>query len=191
MKSDVIAVSNKQDNIEQVLSQTDRVASYRDLSHKGALHLRLLAEEMMNMMRALVGEAEGQFWIESEGDQFTLHLKAKTVVDPEAREKLLSVSTTGRNEAHRGFTGKIRAFFEPFETAPFFLDPDLAGAGADLVWSMRVYEQQLIEYVRDARDGAAEAWDELEKSVIAHVADDVKVSVRNGEAEMIVSKQLS
>ena len=41
------------------------------------------------------------------------------------------------------------------------------------------------------RKGAAEAWDELEKSVVAHVADDVKVSIHGRTVEMVIIKALA
>ena len=52
--------------IRQSTGQTDReqaekVAAYKGLSPKGALHLRLLTEEMMGMMRSITGEKEGKF----------------------------------------------------------------------------------------------------------------------------------
>ena len=37
--------------------------------------------------------------------------------------------------------------------------------------------------------GSQEAWDELEKSVVAHVADDVKVSIKGLTAEMTIIKK--
>ena len=44
--------------------------------------------------------------------------------------------------------------------------------------------------VNEKREGAEEAWDELEKSVIAHVADEVKISIRGYDVEMIVYKKI-
>ena len=76
MKSDVINVSSKADQIEKVLSQAERVAVYQQLSPKAALRLRLLAEEMMSLVRAISGEVEGKFWIENEGSEYELHLLA-------------------------------------------------------------------------------------------------------------------
>ena len=43
--------------------------------------------------------------------------------------------------------------------------------------------------VSEKREGAAEAWDELEKSVIAHVADEVRISIHGYDVEMIVFKK--
>ena len=38
---------------------------------------------------------------------------------------------------------------------------------------------------------AREAWDDLEKSVVKNVADDVKVAIRSGTVEMIIIKKLT
>lgn len=191
MKSDVIAVSSRQDCTGEVLSQAERVAAYRGLSHKSALHLRLLAEEMMNLMRAITGDVDGAFWIENEGEQYELHLRVNTVVDFYKREQLLSTATSGKNEADRGLMGKLRAFFEPVEGVPMMLDLNPDGMGTDMSWSMQAYREQVVQAVQRNQIGAEEAWDELEKSVVAHIADEVKVSIRFREAEMTVYKKLA
>lgn len=191
MKSDVITVSAKRNCTDAVLTQAEKVAVYQGLSHKGALRLRLLAEEMTNLMRAITGDVEGLFWIENEGESFELHLRANTTVDFLKRERLLALSSSGRNEATRSLTGLLRSFFEPVEGVPMSIEPCSDAIGADMVWSMRFYQEQIARAVEQNRTGAAEAWDELEKSVVTHAADEVKVSVRSGEAELIVFKKLA
>ena len=47
MKTDVVVISREGHSMEAVLGQVDAVAAYKGLSRKGALHLRLLAEETM------------------------------------------------------------------------------------------------------------------------------------------------
>jgi len=193
MKSDVISVSSKgTDHTAEVLSQAERVAAYQKLSPKNALHLRLLAEETMGMVRAITKDLQGEFWIENDGPLYELHLHAVTDMDIDKRERLIAASTSGKNEAERGLMGKIRAFFEPAEDVPLYLsfDPNPYGVYSDMVWTMCVYEQQLREQLKEDREGAAQAWDELEQSVIAHVADDVKVSIRGRDVEMIVFKKM-
>ncbi len=147
----------------------------------------------MGMVRAIAGDIRGEFWIENDGPQYELHLRAETDMDFEKREKLIATSTKGINEAERGLMGKIRAFFEPAEGIPLYLDFDATPNGiySDLMWSMSVYQQQLQQQMLEKRAGAAEAWDELEQSVVAHVADDVKVGIRGSEVEMIVSKRMA
>ena len=60
----------------------------------------------------------------------------------------------------------------------------------DWEWSMKRYETALST-MAGQNDAAREAWDELEKSVVKNVADDVKVSIRNGVVEMVILKKLA
>ena len=55
---------------------------------------------------------------------------------------------------------------------------------------MRKYVDALSDRVRKNDSGAREAWDELEKSVVSHVADDVKVSIRGRNVEMTIFKKM-
>ena len=196
MKTDVIMISNQDDNMEKALAQAEKVAAYYDLSSKGAIHLRLLTEETLGMMRSITGRRDGEFWIENEGDNFELHLKVNTLIDEKGREQLLSASTSGVNEAAKGIMGKIRAFFEAPGNAPAFSGAFMPGAvsgqaGGAMAWSMEDYREQLRQYRDMNKEGAEEAWDELEKSVVARVADDVKVSIKGRTVEMTINKKLA
>ena len=108
MKTDVITVSSKGKQMETALQQVDKVAAYKGLSPKGALHLRLLAEEMMSMMRSITGEPEGEFWIEDKNGEYQLHLKVATRLSIEKREQLLSVSATGKRNRNGNWNGRRR-----------------------------------------------------------------------------------
>ena len=55
---------------------------------------------------------------------------------------------------------------------------------------MRRYESELSDRVQKNDAAAQEAWDELEKSVVSHVADDVKVYIRSGIVELVIVKKL-
>ena len=59
------------------------------------------------------------------------------------------------------------------------------------VWSMEDYRLQLQQYRDQNREDAREAWDELEKSVVACVADDVKVSIKGRTVEMTIYKKMA
>ena len=52
--------------------------------------------------------------------------------------------------------------------------------------SAQVVLQDYMEQDQRAR----EAWDELEKSVVTHVADEIKVFIRGGQTEMTIIKKL-
>ena len=199
MKTDIITVSSRGKRMESALGLVDKVAAYKELPPKSTLHLRLLAEEMMQMMRSITGETEGQFWIEDEDGEYRLHLQVATRLSTEKREQLLSVSASGKNESARGIMGRLREFFdwgcdEDYDGFSSSFLPDAlehsASPMVDWEWSMHRYENSLADRL-DRDEYAREAWDELEKSVVKNVADDVKVAIRNGSVEMIILKKLA
>ena len=200
MKTDVLTVSSIGKRMESALAQVDKLAAYKGLSPKDALHLRLLTEEMMGMMRSITGETNGEFWIEDEDGVYQLHLRVATRLSADEREQLLAASSTGKNESARGLMGRLRDFFDwssdedlDAVSNPLLL-PDMFDSTSptlDWEWSMIRYENALSARVEKNEAGAKEAWDELEKSVVKHVADDVKVSIRSGIVEMIIYKKLA
>jgi hypothetical protein len=196
MKTDVIRVSSREDRMEEALKQAEKTAVYKELSQKNALHLRLLTEEMMSMMRAIAGDVEGSFWIEDEGGVFRLNLQVEADMSAKKREQLISASSSGRNEADKGIMGKIRAFFEPDEDYPvlfnmYYSDEIDDVNSAALAWSLDLYRDEIMQSVQENREGAKEAWDELEKSVVSRVADNVKVSIRGREILMVIEKKMA
>ena len=202
MKSDVIHVTNEGAGFDEALAQAEAVGRFRALDRRGSLHLRLLTEEMMGMMRAMTGEREADFWIEDDGAAGTvnLHLAVQTPMNAEMRKKLLSASTSGENSAATGVTGKLRDLFEQFiepESARLPDDlvtgMDLAYSGGDFgtlsvaaagIWSMSRYKAA----VKEGR-APIEDWDELEKSVVAKLADEVKIAIAGQDVEMVISKK--
>ena len=77
MQTDVILISSNGTAMENALAQADLVADYKHLSHQEALHLRLLTEEMVGMMRSITGETKGKFWIEDESGVWYFPFDAK------------------------------------------------------------------------------------------------------------------
>ena len=209
MQTDVILISSNGTAMENALAQADLVADYKHLSHQEALHLRLLTEEMVGMMRSITGETKGKFWIEDESGEFRLHLAVETKMTGEKREQLLAASTSGKNESAKGLMGRIRDFIdrgadkEAARTSgislPIGFLPRSEGAAQSMntteywEWSMRKYEEAIQHQLQadTAHSGAKEAWDELEKSVVAHVADDVKVSIRGKQTEVTIIKKFN
>ena len=78
------------------------------LGPNDALRLQLITEEMLCLVRSVTGEIEAGFWIEAEDRKYTMHLLTKTSMDKEKRYQLISSSTSRRNEAAKGFLGKLR-----------------------------------------------------------------------------------
>lgn len=198
MKSDFIRVFPDGDGINEALTYTEKIAAFKKLSHKEALHLRLLTEEMMGLLRGLTGETEAEFYIEDDGGDFRLHLITETDMDGEKRKKLLGTSTSGRNEAAKGVMGKLRDLFsqafEPLgDDLPAYysggwinMDTDPMGIDFSLydsAWSFNRYKETVGE--------GTEEWDELEKSIVANLADEIRIGIRGRRVEMVIFKNFN
>lgn len=193
MKTEAIIVSSKGKGMDAALAQADQTAAQLGLVGKNAMHMRLMVEEMMSMMRSIIGGLEGRFWIEADDGAYRLYLRTKTLMDTEQRAQLLSASTSGKNEAHRGLMGKIRAFLEPMpiDSCPALLAETIIPGDekGDLTWSLDAYRERLRRR-KETSDGAQEEWDELEKSVVSHIADNIQVSIRGYDVELMIVKKI-
>ena len=193
MKSDVIHVTSTGTGTQEALAQADASASFKGLDKKQTMHLRLLTEEMMSLVTELTGEKEADFWIETDKKGFQLHLHTITVMNSEKRTQLLATSTSGKNAAAKGVLGKLRDLLErSLEPADGTL-MDYYPAGwtynsletstmmtPATVWSFNQYRDSI------SKEQSEEAWDELEKSIIANLADEVTISISGDMVEMTV-----
>lgn len=199
MKSDVIHVTNDGVGVHDARVQAERVAAFLALGKKDALHLALLTEEMMGMMLALTGQTEADFWIENEKNVTTLHLKAAAAMNAEMRKKLLAASSTGKNVAVKGIMGKIKDIFqrlvEPADdstipTAAFAMgsssQPNGFASLGVCLWSLTQYKSIVNKGV-----GANKEWDELEKSIVSKLADEVQIGIIDEMVEMIIFKSFN
>ncbi len=204
MRTDTVNVDTEGNGFRKALEQADVVAAYKSLPHKDALHLRLLTEEMMAMLRSITGKKEASFWIEDDEEPgyFRLHLETDMLMNMEKREQLLAVSTSGKNSAVKGVMGKIKDLFvrsyEPLDDSGaryyaagwMYDDAALNGGVADIalqMWSFNKYRSS----VEGSSSDVSVEWDELERSVIANLADEVKIFIRKKHVEMVVYKKIS
>ena len=61
---------------------------------------------------------------------------------------------------------------------------DMSPNAALYGWSLHAYRNAVAEN----RDKEPEKWDELEKSITAKLADDVKIFIRGNTVEMVIEK---
>ena len=200
MRSDIVKLTGSQNDIERALKQAEGVAGYYQLARKNAIHLRLLAEETMNMVRTLTGTRTALFWIEDDEKQddrtIRLHLRVETNMTTELRKSLLSASTSGKNTAAKGFSGKLRDLFERacepedqyvadyYAAGWVYSDVGMGTLGVDPgnIWSFNRYKDSLDAASGDQSDEKAE----LEQSIIGNLAGEVQVSIKGGTVEMII-----
>ena len=204
MKSNICKLNEELTCLEAVLEEVEKVTTYNGLEDKKALRLRLLSEELCGMLPGLISNFSGKFWTENDGDNYELHVELKADdMSLDLRDELISVSKTGKNSAAKGVMGKIRAVAEVMLLAAS--DPELSvpsgvyydhygynmGFGyVDSTIAMEtgyVYSWSLYNY-KSAIDEKEDAYTELERSIVAKLADDIIVGVRGKNVEIVVKK---
>lgn len=207
MTSEKFMVNSDAGRMAAATYVSEEFARQNHLSAHDALRLRLLAEETLGMVRAMVDDFYGRIWFVGDDNAFEIHLEATAPMDSDKKHELLSVSSTGRNIAARGFMGMLGEVISDTlyhfgrvvdaygqENMQYGM---IAQTGIETpytfdvtpVWTLQNYRAGL----EDSRDSSADAnvaWDELEKSIVANLADDVIVGVKGDCIELIIVKKL-
>ena len=199
MKSNVCKIENGTKDLAAILSESERVAEYNGLTHKQALQLRLLCEEIDGMLPNIIDEFNGTLWIEYEEGVGKVHVSIEIPeFNSDKKEELIEIAKNKKNATAVGIVGKIRNAIENFllnEDAALALSVSSGsthlaagyseGVNYAYIWSLEKYRSSV------KKEEQTEAWDELEKSVIASVADDVIVGVKGNQADIIIVKKFA
>ena len=215
MKSTVINISNENNNIVDILDETKKLSAYADLDKKQALRLRLLSEELVGMLSELSGNFEGQFWAQIEGRNVELITSIFVIdtMDTKTKKGFIDVSSRKKNAAAKGIMGKIRDVVENMmypEDALYSANYISSDLGSDVMMGVESKKQsdddltveELVDNImlgdcwslnqyKAKQSKNAEPWDEIEKSIIANIADDVTVSVKGKNVEIKVTKNFA
>lgn len=197
MKTDICTISNDKSAYNAIFNEVEKTAEYNKLEKNQALHLRLLAEELVSMLPELLEIGSGEFWIENNGPEFELHAAIKSKgISVFERENIMAVSTSGKNAAAKGIMDKIKVVAENMlndfiEASKMSADSgcyDFYNIGLGPADPMYMSTWSLINYKENIEDDTEE-WDELEKSIIAKLADDVVVGVKGNKVDIIIKKK--
>ena len=184
MRTDIYTESH---GIETILVKMEKVGQLCGLSASETGKLRLLTEEMLTLTVRLFDNLSYEFFAESSEKQFKLSLTAATRVSQSDREKLLSVSKSGKNKATQGVFGKISGIFESLvmESCDYeqLIVPTYDSMGLMPYFVLSSYRDEIPKLAKEEQD---EMWDGLEKSIIATLAKDVIIGVRSSKVEMVV-----
>lgn len=199
MKSNVCKLEKGTSALDAILHESQKVASYNSFTNKQTLQLRLLCEELDGMLPKLIDNYEGEFWIEYENNvcKITTNIKLAELTTSKKKE-LINLSKSKKNAASVGIVGKIRSAIEDFfldeknfqnyniSSSFYHLSNDY-GVGVDYsyLWSLSQYKNSVQQEEKQ------ESWDELEKSIIASLADDVIVGVKGKQASIVVIKKFA
>ena len=192
MKTDIIKLSSDISSWEDALDETEKCGRYNNLGDTQVLKLRLLGEELMNLMKSIVGEFDGSYWIETKNNKFEVHVTADTQVSFLQRESLLDASKTSEEEQKKkGFFKTIINVWKDYvDTQSVILnDPimqqriEIMGLGIDS-GELALKSWSLNRYVETLPDDQQEK-DDLEQFIVKSLADDILVSAKKDRASLI------
>ena len=201
MKTEIINISPNGTGMDKALELTEKTAAFCGLDHKSALRLRLLSEELIELMRSFTDLLLGEFWLEAKDNVVEIHLKTDIPMDLKTRKEILSVSSSGKNSAAKGLMGRIR---EMITTASLPEDPEtkamadqalgimamggqIGSYAGTYSWAMSTYAAS-VDKAYNIQTEAREAKDELEKSIVANLANDITVHIINSSVEVTIYK---
>ena len=205
MKSNVCKIENGTKDLAAILRESEKVAAYNELTHKQTLQLRLICEEIDGMLPNIIDDFNGEFWIDFDDGVCKVNISLRfEEFTAKKKEELVAIANNKKNASASGIVGMIRSALEDV-----FLEEDSFGGG-DMSLESRYFVTQYYDsmdqfYVADysslwslehyrstvKREEKTEKWDELEKSVIASVADDIVVGVKGKRADIIIVKKFA
>ena len=195
MKSNICVLSGDRSDIKKALKEVEKFAQYNELSHKETLHLRLLVEEMLGMQINVIGFISGEFYLENQENTYNVYLHTEIDIDKQqaVQDDLVGMSTSGKNAAYTGFMGRIRKLMDNIANNSM---AEYYQINSNMVDSM-VFTQAVIDYdriwelskYREKVRMQMEQWDELEKSIVASIADELVVGTRSNYVDLIAVKK--
>lgn len=207
MVSDKFMVNSDAGRMAAARYATENFAWHAQLGKLNTLRLSLLVEETLGMVKTMVDDFYGRLWFSGDADACEIHFEATANMDSGRKQELLSVSSTGRNAAAKGFMGMlgdvisgalhnissaVDAAYGANAVSGRVVAP--AGLGTpnlyDLtpVWTLEQYRANVEKGQIDG-DALERAKEDLEKSIVANLADDVVVGVKKDHIELVIVKR--
>ena len=195
MQSNVCKIENGVKDLDAILKESEKVAVYNELNHKQTLQLRLICEEIDGMLPKIIDDFEGIFWIDFEDGVCKVNVSIQFAkFTPQKKKELLGLAKDKKNASVKGIFAKIGASIEEF-----FLNEDNINAMSmasefdggmmggfvepSYYWSLDQYK------TAEKKAGKEEEWDEMEKSLITAIADDVIVGVKGLKVNVTIVKK--
>jgi len=175
MTSNTVTIHSTGEGFRDASLETERMAA--GLPEAQATQLCLITEEMLSLFNSITGSvSNAEFRIENENNLFTFTLSVRQKLGNTQRSELIQSSTSGSNEAYKGFLGMLKEII--VQTMSVGRDIDMYVGGDTSA--------------ADPTDAVMSApkWDKFERSVLLAITDNVKVSIKGGVVNLIAFKQL-
>ncbi len=162
LRSNLVNIDNRGYGFGEVMEDVRNMAEYTGLNHKDSIHLQLIAEEMLGMVRSVTGEWNAAFRILCEGNQFQM---------------LLTASSGLKKEDMGSFQKQLRYDFEQALLSEKNEEYEVLPAGK--------------ETKQSGNTAGREKWMCFEQSVLYRLADSIRIKIHGGVVFLTVSKMFA
>lgn len=177
LKSNIVLENN---DMKDLLAEVDRFTETQSLTKKERIRIRLLTEEAVGVLKATVKEGKGELKIESTENEYVISFAIDTpCISDDSKEKLIETSSGNKNEFYQGFTGKIRQAIEWLTNTDKYTAANAAPAGYSMgfIDTSRGTQWSYQQFKKDITTDNKDNWDELERSVLSKLANEILVGV--------------
>jgi hypothetical protein len=177
MNSKAITIHSSGEGFKEANLETERMGA--ELSEGSRMQLCLITEEMLSLFNSVTGSVNNaEFWLENEGSLYTLHLTVQQKLGNVQRQELIKSSSSGTNEAYKGFLGTLKEIF---------IQALSVGKDIDQYYDSSSYSSQAADLSDEVI--SSPKWDQFERSVLLSLADNIRISIKGGLVDLIVIKQ--
>lgn len=174
MRTDIVTLKSGKESVAKALRLADEVAAERKLNSQNTRILEMLTEETLSLEYSILGIYAGDIFFEIDRNRYELVLLAEVEIDENTKDTFIRMSKSGKNDLHTSIAEKLLQIVKDF------------GSGSDI---SRVYDEEEAEDYTVFYTDDGEVWNETEKSILHHYADDVRVGIKNGKIQIKVIKE--
>ena len=172
IRTDTVSIRPGATNLRDAMEVVEEFATRQRFNDKSKRHLELMSEEVIGIIEnIIVDDVKSKFWIEGTGLKYRIHLRFSAQVGSGEYKKLLSLSSSGKNEAVNTLSEKI---WEKMVAGIKIADAP-GSRSSDYEWSI---QDNSLE-----KSGIGE-------SILMALADDIKVTVTKEIVELVVIKSV-
>ena len=208
MRSEKIHLKSGGKDVSKILELIESFSYELDLDDRNMLRIRLLGEELVGLVNSMDLEFDAEFWMEYDNVDDMLHLDLRTLVNPARQKEFLALSKSDPKKP-KGIMARIKGIVQNMmvsideadqlqlastQGVPYamygMMDAESSRViDSAMVWSLQRYRSSVDQNVKNDEE-AITGHDDLEKSVIANIADDVSVGIKDSRVSLVVTKKL-
>lgn len=189
-----VRIEKNDKSIKHALDEAERYAASENLDKKQRMRIRLLSEEILTLTKSIAEINSGEFYVERSHSGYQICISADADMDFVKKEKLLEISSDGNNEAFTGAGGSIlnaidsiflmknkKMWDDTHKNRKNAMSKSISSSDGDYKWSLNTYNEAKEHEKNSAYDSET-----VKMSVLNHLADDVKISVKGNHIEIDV-----